>query len=90
MLPDSIIGWLVVGLIAGALGKLIMPGRDPGGIIVTILLGVLGALLAYYIAPLVGLESLRDTPSWTNTIIASTVGALILLILYRLVMARRF
>ncbi|MEN3745920.1 GlsB/YeaQ/YmgE family stress response membrane protein [Sphingomonas sp. HF-S3] len=89
MLPDNIIGWLVVGLVAGALGKLIMPGRDPGGLIVTILLGVLGALLAYYLAPLVGLETVRTNPSWTNTIIASTVGALILLILYRLVVARR-
>lgn len=89
MLPDNIIGWLVVGLVAGALGKLIMPGRDPGGLIVTIILGVLGALLAYYLAPMVGLASVRANPSWTNTILASTVGALILLILYRLVARRR-
>lgn len=89
MLPQSIIGWLVVGLVAGALGKLIMPGKDPGGIIVTILLGIAGALLAFYLTPLMGLESLHNDPSWVKTVIASTVGAIVLLAVYRLVMVKR-
>jgi uncharacterized membrane protein YeaQ/YmgE (transglycosylase-associated protein family) len=88
MLPDNIIGWLVVGLVAGVLGKLIMPGKDPGGIIVTILLGIAGALLAYYLTPLMGLN-LNANPSWLKTVGAATAGAVILLAVYRLVMTRR-
>ena len=49
-MPTGIIGWLLIGLVAGALGKLIMPGKDPGGIIVTILLGIAGALLAKHVS----------------------------------------
>lgn len=89
MLPDNIFGWLLVGLVAGVLGKLIMPGKDPGGVIVTILLGIAGAFLAYYLAPLVGLEDIRTNPTWTKTVIAATVGTFILLAAYRLVMAKR-
>ena len=89
MLPDNVIGWLVVGLVAGVLGKIIMPGKDPGGIIVTIILGIAGAFLAYTLAPMVGLAELRTDPSWLKTIGASTVGAIILLAVYRLVMAKR-
>ena len=88
MLPDNIIGWLIVGLVAGALGKLIMPGKDPGGIIVTILLGIAGALLAYYVTPVLGLNP-NVNPSWLKTVGYSTIGAIILLAIYRLVMAKR-
>jgi uncharacterized membrane protein YeaQ/YmgE (transglycosylase-associated protein family) len=88
MLPTNIISWLIVGLVAGALGKLIMPGKDPGGIIVTILLGIAGALLAFYVTPLLGLDPNAD-PQWWKTVAYSTIGAVILLALYRLVMARR-
>lgn len=88
MLPDNIFGWLVVGLVAGVLGKLIMPGKDPGGVIVTILLGIAGALLAYYLTPMMGLN-LNADPSWGKTVLASTAGAVILLAVYRLVMAKR-
>ncbi len=88
MLPDNIIGWLVVGLVAGVLGKLIMPGKDPGGIIVTILLGIAGALLAYYLTPMMGLN-LNADPSWFKTVGAATIGAIILLAVYRLVMMKR-
>ena len=85
-MPSGIIGWLLIGLVAGALGKLIMPGKDPGGIIVTILIGIAGALLAFYLAPLLGIE-VRDS-SW-QAYAAATAGAVILLALYRLVMTRR-
>lgn len=85
-MPSGIIGWLLIGLVAGALGKLIMPGKDPGGIIVTILIGIAGALLAFYLTPLLGIE-VRDS-SW-QAYAAATAGAVILLALYRLIMARR-
>ncbi|MCW3835004.1 GlsB/YeaQ/YmgE family stress response membrane protein [Sphingomonas canadensis] len=89
MLPDNILGWLVVGVVAGALGKLIMPGKDPGGLIVTILLGIAGAYLAYVVIPLIGLAEWIAEPSWFKTIVASTIGAVVLLGLYRVVMAKR-
>lgn len=89
MLPDNIIGWLVVGLVAGVLGKLLMPGKDPGGPVITILLGIAGAFLAYYLAPLIGFEDVRTNPSWTKTVIAATAGTFVLLAGYRLVMWKR-
>jgi uncharacterized membrane protein YeaQ/YmgE (transglycosylase-associated protein family) len=85
-MPTGIIGWLLIGLVAGALGKLIMPGKDPGGIIVTILLGIAGALLAKYLAPMLGINIVDST--W-QAYAAATAGAVILLALYRLVMVRR-
>ena len=50
----SILGWIIFGLIIGALAKLLMPGRDPGGIIVTILLGIVGALLGGFLGRAIG------------------------------------
>jgi len=85
-MPTGIIGWLIIGLVAGALGKLIMPGKDPGGIIVTILLGIAGALLAKYLTPMMGLTIADST--W-QAYAAATAGAVILLVVYRLVMAKR-
>ena len=84
-MPEGILGWLLIGLVAGALGKLIMPGKDPGGIIVTILLGIAGALLAFYLTPLLRIELTQQWHSYA----AATVGAVILLALYRMVMVRR-
>lgn len=85
-MPQGILGWLLIGLVAGALGKFIMPGRDPGGIIVTILVGIAGALLAFYLTPLLGLE-VRDS-TW-QAYAAATAGAVVLLALYRMIMVRR-
>ena len=85
-MPDCILGWLLIGLVAGALGKLIMPGRDPGGIVVTILFGIAGALLAFYLTPLLGIEVRNST--W-QAYAAAAGGAVILLLLYRTVMVRR-
>jgi uncharacterized membrane protein YeaQ/YmgE (transglycosylase-associated protein family) len=80
----GIIVALIIGLIAGALAKLIMPGRDPGGILVTMLLGVAGAVLAALLGRAVGWY---DDPGEGPGIIASVVGAVVLLAIYR--MARR-
>ncbi len=85
-MPSGILGWLLIGLVAGALGKLIMPGKDPGGIIVTILLGIAGALLARFITPVLGINIADST--W-QAYAAATLGAIVLLALYRLVIARR-
>ena len=76
----GIIGMIIIGLIAGAIAKLIMPGRDPGGIIVTILLGIAGSLVGGF---------LFGGSDGRVGIIGSIVGALILLGLYRLIIGRR-
>jgi uncharacterized membrane protein YeaQ/YmgE (transglycosylase-associated protein family) len=79
--------WMIlVGLVAGALAKLIMPGRDPGGIIVTILLGVGGALVAGWLGRAAGWYGPGDAGPG---IIAAIVGALLLLGLYRVFLGRR-
>ncbi len=80
----GIIGWIIIGAVAGALGKWIMPGKDPGGFIVTILLGIAGALLAGFIGQAVGFYSAGEGAGW----IGATVGAIILLAIYRMVKGR--
>lgn len=82
----GLIATLIVGLIVGALAKLLMPGRDPGGFIITILLGVAGSFVAAFLGRAVGWY--RDPGSGPG-IIASVVGAMVLLLLYRLVIGRR-
>jgi uncharacterized membrane protein YeaQ/YmgE (transglycosylase-associated protein family) len=79
----GIIAWIVLGLIAGALAKLIMPGRDPGGIIVTILIGIAGALLGGWIFSLFGGGGVNGLN--IGSIIVAVVGAIILLAIYRMV-----
>ena len=75
----AIIGWIIIGAIAGVLGKLIMPGDDPGGIIVTILLGIVGAFVGGFLTSLVGIGG----GGFIWTIIVATLGAIILLAIYR-------
>ena len=75
---------LIVGLVVGALAKLVMPGRDPGGIIITILLGIAGAFVAGVLGHALGWYTVGDGPG----IIASIIGAMILLGIYRLVVGR--
>ena len=75
---------LIVGLVVGALAKLVMPGRDPGGIIITILLGIAGAFVAGVLGHALGWYQVGDGPG----IIASIIGAMILLGIYRLVAHR--
>jgi uncharacterized membrane protein YeaQ/YmgE (transglycosylase-associated protein family) len=82
------LGWIVLGLVAGAIAKLIMPGDDPGGIIITTLLGIIGALIGGYLGSRffgVGLESFWNLQTW----IVAIIGSLILLGIYRLVAGRR-
>ena len=77
--------WIIIGGLAGAIAKLIMPGRDPGGIIVTILLGIAGALLAGFLGSMIGWYE----PGEGAGFLAAIVGALIILGLYRAVAGRR-
>ncbi len=77
---------LIVGLVVGALAKLIMPGRDPGGIIVTMLLGIAGAFVARFLGRAVGLYEAGDHGPG---IVASVIGALIVLAIYRVVLGGR-
>ena len=81
----GIIGWIVIGLIAGGIAKLLMPGKDPGGCIVTILLGIAGALLAGFLGRAVGWYGTGDGAGF----IAAIVGAFLILLIYRLVLRRR-
>ena len=81
----GIIGWIVIGGIAGAVAKLLMPGKDPGGCIVTILLGIAGAFVAGFIGQSLGLSSASDGVGFIGAII----GAFLILFVYRLVMKRR-
>jgi uncharacterized membrane protein YeaQ/YmgE (transglycosylase-associated protein family) len=81
----SVLGWIVFGLIIGAIAKLLMPGRDPGGIIVTILLGIVGALLGGFFGRAMGLYGPEEAAGF----VMSLIGAIILLVLYRLLVARR-
>jgi uncharacterized membrane protein YeaQ/YmgE (transglycosylase-associated protein family) len=76
---------LLIGLVVGALAKLIMPGRDPGGFIITMLLGVAGAFIAGYLGKALGYYSPGHGPG----LIASTLGAMALLLVYRLIARRR-
>jgi len=78
----GIISWIVVGLIAGILGKLIMPGRDPGGVLLTIVIGMIGALIGGFIVQLLGGTGLTGFSIWS--ILVATLGAIILLAIYRL------
>ena len=81
----DILTTLIVGLIVGALAKLVMPGKDPGGFIITILLGVAGAFIAGWLGHAVGWYEAGDGPG----IIMSVIGAVILLAIYRAVIGRR-
>jgi uncharacterized membrane protein YeaQ/YmgE (transglycosylase-associated protein family) len=76
---------IILGLIAGAIAKLIMPGRDPGGIIVTILLGIAGSVVGGFLWNMVG----GNRGDHTAGLIGSVIGALILLALYRMIAGRR-
>ena len=84
----GIIGWVLLGLIAGAIAKLILPGDDPGGIIVTILIGIAGAIVGGLIASALDigdLDEFFDIGTW----LIAVGGSLLLLVLYRAVVGRR-
>lgn len=81
----AIIGTLVIGLIIGVVAKLLMPGRDPGGCIITMLLGVAGSFVASYLGEKMGWYEQGQAAGF----IASVIGAMLLLLLYRLIAPRR-
>jgi uncharacterized membrane protein YeaQ/YmgE (transglycosylase-associated protein family) len=83
----GILTWIILGLVAGAIAKFLMPGRDPGGFIVTILIGIVGAVIGGFISTQIGYGDVSgfNFPS----LIIAILGAVILLIIYRMVAGRR-
>lgn len=81
----SFLSWILFGLIVGVIAKLLMPGRDPGGFIVTILLGIVGAILGGWIGRMAGWYG----PGQGAGFLMSLLGAVLVLFLYRLVVGRR-
>jgi uncharacterized membrane protein YeaQ/YmgE (transglycosylase-associated protein family) len=82
----GILTWIVMGLIVGLLAKFIMPGKDPGGIIITILLGIGGGLLGGYIGTVLGLGTVSGFD--LRSILLATGGAIVILLLYRAIRKR--
>jgi uncharacterized membrane protein YeaQ/YmgE (transglycosylase-associated protein family) len=76
---------LIIGFLAGAVAKLIMPGKDPGGFIITTLLGICGAIVARFLGLALGIYNSTDSAGF----IASVIGAVILLAIYRFIAKRR-
>jgi uncharacterized membrane protein YeaQ/YmgE (transglycosylase-associated protein family) len=81
----TILSWILFGLVVGVIAKLLMPGRDPGGFIVTILLGVAGALFGGFIGRAMGFYGENQGAGW----IMSILGAILLLAIYRMMVRKR-
>lgn len=81
----GIISWILFGLVIGVIAKLLMPGRDPGGFIVTILLGIAGAMVGGFAGRAMGFYGEGESAGW----LMSILGAIILLALYRMMARRR-
>jgi uncharacterized membrane protein YeaQ/YmgE (transglycosylase-associated protein family) len=84
----ALLFWITVGVIAGTLAKWVMPGPDPGGIIVTIIIGSAGAVLGGWLLSLLGIGGGAGSGGWIFSILAGVIGAVILLTIYRLVANR--
>lgn len=81
----GILAWILFGLVIGIIAKLLMPGRDPGGFIVTILLGIAGAMVGGFVGQALGFYGEGEGAGW----LMSILGAVVLLALYRMVARRR-
>lgn len=81
----GIIAWIIFGLIVGVIAKLLMPGRDPGGFVVTILLGIAGAFVGGFIGRAMGFYGPSQAAGWMMSI----AGAIVLLLLYRILAPKR-
>ena len=81
----GVLGWIIFGLIVGASAKLVMPGRDPGGIIVTMALGIAGALVGGFVGRALGWYGPNDGSGF----FMSLLGSILLLWIYRMLVARR-
>jgi uncharacterized membrane protein YeaQ/YmgE (transglycosylase-associated protein family) len=79
------IGWIIFGLIVGIIAKLLMPGRDPGGFVITILLGIAGALVGGFVGRMLGLYG----PNQSAGFLMALLGAVVLLFLYRMIARHR-
>ena len=84
----SLLAWIVLGLIAGLAAKALVPGRDPGGCIVTMLVGIAGALIGGWLSTLLGFGGLAGGLDLRNLVIA-VLGAIVLLVVWRLLFGRR-
>jgi len=84
----GIIGWIILGALAGIIAKAILPGDDPGGIIITPLIGIAGALIAGFIAQAIGFGDPIDEFFDWSTWIAAIIGAVVLLLIYRAFVGR--
>jgi uncharacterized membrane protein YeaQ/YmgE (transglycosylase-associated protein family) len=85
----GIIAWLLIGLIAGSLARWIMPGREPGGCLITILLGIAGAFVGGFLAVALDISDEGVDDFDIGTIVLATIGAMIILFVYRLLNGRR-
>jgi uncharacterized membrane protein YeaQ/YmgE (transglycosylase-associated protein family) len=81
----SVLGWIIFGVIVGVIAKLLMPGRDPGGFIVTMALGIAGALIGGFIGRALGMYGTNQSAGF----FMSVLGAVVLLALYRMLFVRR-
>jgi uncharacterized membrane protein YeaQ/YmgE (transglycosylase-associated protein family) len=81
----GVIGWIIFGLIVGIVAKFLMPGRDPGGFVITAILGIVGALLGGYLGRAMGWYQEGEPAGF----IVAVIGAIIVLLLYRLLIGRR-
>ena len=81
----AILSWIVFGLVIGIIAKLLMPGKDPGGFIITMLLGIAGALVGGFVGRAMGFYGPNQSAGW----LVSILGAIILLALYRMLVLRR-
>jgi uncharacterized membrane protein YeaQ/YmgE (transglycosylase-associated protein family) len=81
----GIISWILFGLVVGVIAKLLMPGRDPGGFIITILLGIAGALIGGFVGRAMGFYGPNEGAGW----LMSILGAIVLLAIYRMAVRRR-
>jgi uncharacterized membrane protein YeaQ/YmgE (transglycosylase-associated protein family) len=80
----GILSWIIFGIIVGAIAKFLMPGRDPGGIIVTMLLGIVGAMLGGFIGRALGFYGAQEAAGW----LMSIGGAIVILMVYRVLVGR--
>lgn len=83
----GILTWILLGLVAGAIAKFIMPGKDPGGFFVTILIGIAGAILGGFLGSFIGLGKIESFD--LGGLFIATAGAILLLIIYRLIKKSR-
>lgn len=81
----GILGWIVFGLVVGVIAKLIMPGKDPGGFVVTVLIGIVGAVIGGYLGRALGWYGPEEPAGF----IVATLGAMLLLMVYRMMVSRK-